>query len=187
MARVVKCAGRFPVGPIQPSLARRTWCQIAAVVLRLLGITLISPVSSLLLPALSPPAVFFSFLFPPPLSFLHVKWRLEGSWGRDHPFILCFCLLPRSLLAWHSSNTSSKAKWYSRCPTIPGRLRGEWVTWELTAVGKKHSSGEPSNELFEGNVVLLYLTESICIAEAWPVICSALAACTCCTFLFGSC
>lgn len=63
MAHVVKCAGKFPAGPIQPSLMWRIWCQIAAVVLRLLSITLISPVSSFLSPSLSPPAVFFSFLF----------------------------------------------------------------------------------------------------------------------------
>lgn len=109
MAHVVKCAGTFPAGPIQPSLMWRSWCQIAAVVLRLLRITLISPVSSFLSPSLSPPAVFFSFLFFY-FRFSHLRLRLEVLWGRDHNFVLCFCLLPQSLLAWHNSNANSNAK-----------------------------------------------------------------------------
>lgn len=113
MAHVVKCAGKFPVGPIQPSLRRRIWCQIAAVVLRPLSITLINPVSSFLSPSLSPPAVFFSFLFflpPPPPFFLYLRLTLEVLWGRDHPFVLRFCLLPRSLPAWHNTNPDGGAK-----------------------------------------------------------------------------
>lgn len=53
------------------------------------------------------------FLFPfffSPLSFLHLRLRLEVLWGRDHPFVLCFCLLPRSLLAWRNTNANSNAK-----------------------------------------------------------------------------
>lgn len=53
----------------------------------------------------------FLFLFiPPPPSFLHLRLRLEVLSGRDHPFVLCFCLLPGSLLAWHYSNANSNAK-----------------------------------------------------------------------------
>lgn len=49
--------------------------------------------------------IFFSLSF-----FLHLGLRTEMLWGRDHPFVPCFCLLPRSLLAWHKSNANSKAK-----------------------------------------------------------------------------
>lgn len=40
----------------------------------------------------------FLFIFFFYLPFLHLRLRLEVLWGRDHHFVLHFCLLPQSLL-----------------------------------------------------------------------------------------